>query len=158
MSKEVILPILTIVVVIIIIWAWMTKCGKRACCKRSSGLRAVETRKSVKSDRSETNNDIESGSAGSGGMNTDMSLAGNYKLQTTNKHGVSGSKAKLDMEMTAAVNPFDRASEPNKPSASLVVQEQVPQGRNSNQLFGQATTANRNSLPTVSVPIQHIRS
>ena len=157
MSKEVILPILTIVVVIIIIWAWMTKCGKRACCKRSSERRAVETRKSVKSDRSESNNDIESGSAGSGGINTDMSLAGNYKLQTTNKHGVSGSKAKLDVEMSAAV-PFDRASEPNKPSASLVVPEHVPQGRNSNQLFGQATTANRNSLPTVSVPIQHIRS
>jgi len=35
MSKEVILPILAIVVAIIAVWAFMTKCGKRNCCKKS---------------------------------------------------------------------------------------------------------------------------
>ena len=49
MSKEVILPILALVVVCIAVWAFMTKCGKKSCCKKN-GKRTVETnvRKSVK--------------------------------------------------------------------------------------------------------------
>jgi len=154
MSKEVILPILAVVCVIIIIWAWMTKCGKRACCKRSSEVPSrSQTRKSVKSERTETtNNDIESGSSGSGNVVTELSMAGNSRQLSARKHGVSKSKSKLEVDAV----PFERASEPEKPSVSIVTGAQN-NTRNSNQLFGQ-TTANRNSLPTVCVPIQQIKS
>jgi len=158
MSKEVILPILAVVCVIIIIWAWMTKCGKRACCKRSSEVPSrSQTRKSVKSERTETttNNDLESGSSGSGNVNTELSMAGNSKQLSARKHGVSKSKSRIDVDLGCAV-PFERASEPEKPSVSFITPAQN-NTRNSNQLFGQ-TTANRNSLPTVCVPIQQIKS
>lgn len=61
MSKEVILPILAIAVVVIIVWAFMTKCGKRSCCKKDSEhLMKTDTRKSVKS--STNSEDMEAGS------------------------------------------------------------------------------------------------
>ena len=129
MSKEVILPMLAIVCVMIVIWAWMTKCGKRPCCKRSSELPTrAETRKSVKSDRSETNNDIESGSAGSGNLNTELSMAGNNRVNSTNKHGVSA--VKVQLEISSAM-PFERASEPNKPSSSFAASAVHQEKRNS---------------------------
>lgn len=63
MSKEVILPTIAIIIIVIAVWAFMTKCGKRSCCKKERPPPQTQvTRKSVKSDRSETNNDIESGS------------------------------------------------------------------------------------------------
>jgi len=110
----------------------------------------------VKSERSETNNDIESGSAGSNGINMELSLAGGSKLGSTNKLGVSKS-GKLDFELSSAV-PFDRASEANKPSASMNAGIGFSVKRNSNQLFAPTSTANRLSLPTVSVPINQIKS
>ena len=32
MSKEIVLPTLTLIVTIILLWAFCTKCGKRKCC------------------------------------------------------------------------------------------------------------------------------
>jgi len=56
MSKEIILPLIIAVIAIIAIWAFMTKCGRRSCCKKETNgkVEAKEVRKSVRSDRSET--------------------------------------------------------------------------------------------------------
>ena len=74
MSKEVILPTIAVVIIVIAVWAFMTKCGKRSCCKKERlPQKSVVTRKSVKSDRSETNNDLESGSQFSNPINSEGS-------------------------------------------------------------------------------------
>ena len=56
MNKEVILPTIGVILAIVAIWAFMTKCGKRKCCKDSKKRDSdqLQTRKSVKSssDRS----------------------------------------------------------------------------------------------------------
>ena len=51
MNKEVILPTIGVILAIVAIWAFMTKCGKRKCCKDSKKQNSdqLETRKSVKS-------------------------------------------------------------------------------------------------------------
>jgi len=55
MNKEVILPTIGVIVAIVAIWAFMTKCGKRKCCKDNTERdNDVQTRKSVKSDRSQS--------------------------------------------------------------------------------------------------------
>ena len=63
MNKEVILPAISIIVIFTALWAFMTKCGQRSCCKDNVRQeKVVSDKKSVKSERSETvtNNDIES--------------------------------------------------------------------------------------------------
>ena len=68
MSKQVILPAIGVILALIAVWAFMTKCGRRKCCKsRGSTLsqgnaKAANNKRSVKSDRSEAPADIESGS------------------------------------------------------------------------------------------------
>ena len=52
MNKEVILPTIGVILAIVAIWAFMTKCGKRKCCKDNKKQRdsdQLQTRKSVKS-------------------------------------------------------------------------------------------------------------
>ena len=68
MSKELIMPAIGVFIFLIAIWAVMTKCGKKGCCRKDrSKLPAnkLEDRKSVKSSQSNSNthantNDIES--------------------------------------------------------------------------------------------------
>ena len=92
MSKEVILPVIGVIVAIIAIWAFMTKCGKRSCCKKQRiPVEQVLTKKVIKSDKSETNseaNDIESGSRFSGPQSEIGSQSSN-RQQKSNKVGVS---------------------------------------------------------------------
>lgn len=62
MNKEVILPTIGVILAIVAIWAFMTKCGKRKCCKDDRKKREsdqLQTRKSVKSssDRGANNTD-----------------------------------------------------------------------------------------------------
>ena len=52
MSKELIMPVIGVFVFLLAIWAVMTKCGKKGCCRKdrskAKGVK-MEDRKSVKS-------------------------------------------------------------------------------------------------------------
>ena len=99
MSKEVILPTIAIIILVIAVWAFMTKCGKRSCCKKERPPpQAVVTRKSVKSDRSETNNDIESGSQFSNPINSENSSNG---AQSNRGKQVGASNKVIEMEFVS---------------------------------------------------------
>ena len=83
MNKEVILPTIGVIVALVAIWAFMTKCGKRKCCKEEEKHdNDVQTRKSVKSDRSQSDrarsSDPECSSNLTNGV-SDKSSAGIYK-------------------------------------------------------------------------------
>jgi len=62
LNKEVILPTIGVVVILTAVWAFMTKCGRRRCCKDKKLPSKLLNRKSVKTERDEitTNNDLES--------------------------------------------------------------------------------------------------
>ena len=68
MNKEVILPTIGVIIAIVAVWAFMTKCGKRKCCKETKQREdEAQARKSVKSsERSHSDvpksDDIESNS------------------------------------------------------------------------------------------------
>ena len=53
MAKEVILPTIGVILAIVAVWAFMTKCGKRKCCKddrrKQRDSDQLSGRKSVKS-------------------------------------------------------------------------------------------------------------
>ena len=67
MSKEVVLPAIGVILVLIAIWAFMTKCGRRKCCKSSRSEKAEEKyrvdgpKRAVRAERSETAADLECG-------------------------------------------------------------------------------------------------
>ena len=122
MSKEVILPTIAIIMIVIAVWAFMTKCGKRSCCKKERPpRRAQEARKSVKSDRSETNNDIESGSQFSNPINSEgCSSAGGAQ---SNRGKIVGASKVIEMEFTSSAH-VGRSSAPSKSSASAAIAAQ----------------------------------
>lgn len=60
LNKDVILPTISIVIIVVAVWAFMTKCGQRTCCKESvRHEKVVSDRKSVRSE-TVTGNDLES--------------------------------------------------------------------------------------------------
>jgi len=104
LSKEVILPVVGFVILVVVIWAIVTRCGKRSCCKKNpSQMKSeVETRKSVlgsvKSTSSDVPNDLESGSQFSDGIPSQPSSnAGTFNQDRV---GVS----KLDLEMVNTIH------------------------------------------------------
>lgn len=117
MSKEVILPTIAVVIIVIAVWAFMTKCGKRSCCKKERlPPKAIVTRKSVKSDRSETNNDLESGSQFSNPINSE----GSSNFGQSNRGKLVGASKQVEMEFTSTA-PVGRSSEPSKASAKAAL-------------------------------------
>lgn len=91
-------------------------------------------------------------------LHTDTSQAGSGGKVTASKIVLNETNFKsraIKVDDVSMAIPFDRASEPNHPSASMSV---APPSRSSNVFVQASSTANRLSLPTVSVPIDHIKS
>ena len=127
MSKEVILPILAIAAVSIVVWAIMTRCGKKSCCKKNSDTTVAVTRNSVKSSvkGAKEVDVVEAGSQRDkdSNMNTDISSAYNGAKMTSSivkkEVNVELGATKIE-EASSIAMPFDRASEVrHKPSSSL---------------------------------------
>lgn len=157
LSKEVILPTIGVIILIISVWAFITKCGKRSCCRKAASTESeVKARRTVvgtssKSSETDSNNDLENGTQFSHAITSERSS--NIVTSSQGKQSKVGAP-KADLEMVNTINMQGRSSAPSKSAAILSAND----NRNSS-VFGKATsTANRFSLPVVSVPIDHIKS
>ena len=122
MAKEVILPTIGVILAIVAIWAFMTKCGKRKCCKDDRKQRdsdQLSGRKSVKSSSDRGASCASNSNSNSNNANNnadDLESQNNTKMMASDKSNSSQCAVILNREEVTVnkINQIELLSAPSR--------------------------------------------